>query len=124
VTRLSPGRVSRDVRGAVAADCPFGEDAVVLQPTDGNGRPGRFTRHVLEQAMRRGTTPDEIVDALRTGMPDTARAGYLGMAKVYPFAGTWRGRYYPEKRVRVIFVVEADETIVVTVYAYYGSWSR
>ena len=59
---------------------------------------------------------------LQTGTPDTARTGYIGIAKVYPSAGTWRGRYYPEKRARVISVVEADETIVVTVYVYYGSW--
>ncbi len=93
---------------------------VVQSPTD-EDRPIRFTRHTLDQAERRGTTPEEIVDVLQTGTPDAAQTEYLGIAKVYPFAGTWRGRSYPKKRVRVIYVVEADETIVVTVYVYYGS---
>lgn len=86
--------------------------------TDGEGRAIRFTRHALEQAGKRGTTPAEIADVLRTGSTDTARAGYSALSKVYPFAGEWRGRYYPEKKVRVIYAVEADETVVITVYVY------
>lgn len=83
----------------------------------------RFTHHVLEQAAKRGTTPAEMADVLNTGTAEGTRPGYEARAKVYPFARQWRGKHYPQKKVRVIYVVEADETVAITVYVYYGSWN-
>ena len=37
----------------------------------------------------------------------------------FPFESVWNGRRYATKRVRVIFVEEADEIVVVTVYTYF-----
>ena len=92
--------------------------------TDREGRPTRFTRHALDQATKRGTTPEEMVAVLQTGTVDTARAGYSALSKVYPFVRAWRGRYYRQKTVGVVYVAEAGETVVITVYVYYGSWGQ
>ena len=40
--------------------------------------------------------------------------------KVFPFDREWNGRGYASKEVRPIFVEEADEIVVVTVYTYYS----
>ena len=40
--------------------------------------------------------------------------------KVFPFDREWNGKRYASKEVRPIFVEEADEIVVVTVYTYYS----
>jgi hypothetical protein len=37
----------------------------------------------------------------------------------FPFGKEWNGKVYNTKQVRPIFVEEADEIVVVTVYTYY-----
>jgi hypothetical protein len=37
----------------------------------------------------------------------------------YPFGAEWNGKFYATKQVRPIFVEEAGEIVVVTVYVYY-----
>ena len=36
-----------------------------------------------------------------------------------PFGGDWNGKHYETRQVRPIFVEEATEIVVVTVYVYY-----
>ena len=72
----------------------------------------------------RGTNVAEVEDVLRTGHVAEARVGYHARAKVFPFSEVWGGKRYLEKRVRVIYVDEGDTTVVITVYVYYGSWSK
>ena len=83
-----------------------------------------FGIHVLKRIPERGTTVAEVEDVLRSGDIDKARPGYAARAKVFAFGRLWAGKAYPEKRVRVIYVGEGDTTVVVTVYVYYGSWSK
>jgi len=40
--------------------------------------------------------------------------------KIFPFNREWNKRLYATKEVRPIFVEEADEIVVVTVYTYYS----
>jgi hypothetical protein len=40
--------------------------------------------------------------------------------KTFPFIREWNRRLYANKEVRPIFVEEADEIVVVTVYTYYS----
>lgn len=71
----------------------------------------------------RGTNQTEIAAVLRTGLPDSASPPKLAKAAVFPF-GQFRGsRRYEQKKVRVIYVVEGEDELVVTVYVYYGSWN-
>ena len=51
-----------------------------------------------------------------------AKHGRLGKAKIYLFQRMWRGTFYEQKRVEVIYTVEKDVVITVTVYVFYGKW--
>lgn len=64
----------------------------------------------------------EIEDTLRTGFSFSAKYGRLGRAKVYKFGEMWLGKHYEQKRVQVIYTVEDDTIVTVTVYVFYGSW--
>lgn len=78
--------------------------------------------HTLERAEERGASKEEIEEVLRTGDPLPAKGGRLGKAKVFSFQATRLGRYYEQKKVEVICVVEGDTMTTVTVYVFYGSW--
>jgi len=43
-------------------------------------------------------------------------------AKVYPFKRQRLGKYYPQKRIEVIYVKEGGQFVTVTVYVFYGDW--
>ena len=45
--------------------------------------------------------------------------GRLECRKEFPFNAQWNRRWYATRQVRVIFVDEPDEIVVVTVYVYY-----
>ena len=78
--------------------------------------------HTIERAGERGTSLEEIEEVIRTGHPMEARAGRLCKFKVFEFSGHWRGRYYEQKRVEVVYTVEGGAIITVTVYVFYGRW--
>lgn len=82
----------------------------------------RIENHTLEQAEERGVSRDEIVETLKNGIPFTAKYGRMGKFKVFPFGKEWRRKYKEEKKVEVIYTIEGDSIITVTVYAYYGMW--
>ncbi len=52
-----------------------------------------------------------------------AKRGRLAKVKVFSFNQTRNGVLYPEKRVEVNYLEEADRLITVTVYAFYGRWT-
>lgn len=41
---------------------------------------------------------------------------------VFDYEKEWLGKSYPQKKVRVIFVEENGEIVVITVKVYYGKW--
>ena len=98
----------------------------------GTGKPPRQLRcvtmniridpHTLERAQKRGVSEWEIEDTIRTGLSFLAKHGRMGKAKVYDFGKEWNGKRYEQKRVEVIYTVESDVLITVTVYAFYGKW--
>jgi hypothetical protein len=49
----------------------------------------------------------------------TGRVGPLAMLKNFPFGQEWNGKVYATRQVKPIFVEEAAEIVVVTVYTYY-----
>jgi hypothetical protein len=53
--------------------------------------------------------------ARRYGLPLTAG----GSRRDIPFGGDWNEKHYETRQVRPIFVEEATEIVVVTVYVYY-----
>lgn len=72
--------------------------------------------HTLERAEERGTNEDEIKDVLHTGFTIPAKHKRKSRAKVYEFKGKRHGKYYEQKRVEVIYTLEDDVIITVTVY--------
>ena len=72
----------------------------------------------------RGTNESEIVQALRSGLPDVATPPKLAKSIVLPFGLVWGGRRYEQKKVRAIYVLDGEDEFVITVYVYYGSWNR
>jgi len=80
--------------------------------------------HTLERALERGTTEEEIKDVIETGSPMPAKHGRLGKAKVYDFKRKRHGKYYEQKRVEVIYTIEGDTIVTVTVYVFYGKWGE
>ena len=84
----------------------------------------RFDQHILERAVERGTTSEEIADVIGTGFPLQAKHGRLGKAKVYPFNQRRHGVLYDQKRVEVVYTQEEDTVVTVTVYVFYGRWEE
>ena len=68
---------------------------------------------------RRGFTVAEIEEAIRTSPWDAAELGRLECRKDFPYGREWNGKIYATKRVLPVFVEEATELVVVTVYTYY-----
>ena len=87
-------------------------------------KPIRLSRHAQDQLLFRGTTAGEVEHAIRTSEWQPAGLGRLECRWDFVFASEWNGIFYPTKRVRPIFVVEAEEVVVVTVYVYYLSGER
>lgn len=78
--------------------------------------------HTLERAKERGTNESEIEDVIITGFSIPAKYNRIGKAKIYPFGQRRHGKYYEQKRVEVIYAIENDVAVTVTVYVFYGEW--
>jgi hypothetical protein len=83
-----------------------------------NGNRHRFPP--LERAQERGTTEEEIKEAIETGFPIPAKYARMGKAKIFPFSQARRGTYYEQKRVEVFYISQRDIIVTVTVYVFYG----
>ncbi|MEW5985758.1 MAG: hypothetical protein AB1791_03910 [Chloroflexota bacterium] len=82
-------------------------------------KPIRLSAHALGYTTRRGFTPAEVEEAIRTITWGPADLGRLECRKDFPFGKVWNGKFYATKQVRPVFVEEANEIVVVTVYTYY-----
>jgi hypothetical protein len=80
--------------------------------------------HTLQRARERGTNAKEIKEVIKAGFTIPAKYGRLGKAKVYEFKQKRHGKYYEQKRVEVIYTIEQDVIITVTVYVFYGKWKK
>ena len=80
----------------------------------------RLSAHALSYTARRGFTVAEAEEAIRESHWEPAELGRLECRKVFPFDREWNGKLYASKEVRPIFVEEAGEIVVVTVYTYYS----
>lgn len=83
-------------------------------------KPIRLSAHALSYRDRRGFSVDEVEDAIRNSPWEPAELGRLECRKNFSFNQDWNGTVYATKTVRPIFVEEADEIVVVTVYTYYS----
>ena len=79
----------------------------------------RLSAHAYENIGRRGASGQEVIDSIRTATWEPARQGRQECRKDFAYGQEWNGKFYATKQVRPIFVEEADEIVVVTVYVYY-----
>jgi hypothetical protein len=79
----------------------------------------RLSKHALGYTAKRGFTPAEVEDAIRTCKWGAAELGRLDCHKDFPYGREWNGKIYATRQVRPVFVEEAEEIVVITVYTYY-----
>jgi len=84
-------------------------------------KPIRLSKHALDYATSRGFTVAEVEETIRTSSWSAAELGRLDCRKDFAFGKEWNGRFYTTKQVRSVFVGEAGEIVVITVYTYYFS---
>ena len=82
-------------------------------------KPIRLSGHARVSLRYRGATEEEVKEAIRTAPWGPAELGRLECRRDFPYGREWNKKVYATKRVRPIFVEEADEIVVVTVYVYY-----
>lgn len=81
----------------------------------------RLSAHARSYMARRGFSIAEVEDVIRAAawQPAERGRGRFEAVKEYDFQREWNGRRYATKQVRPVFVEEAVEIVVVTVYTYY-----
>jgi hypothetical protein len=84
-------------------------------------KPIRLSEHALRYRSKRGFTVAEVEETIRTSPWMSAELGRLDCRKDFPYTKEWNGQVYATKQVRPIFVEEAGEIVVITVYTYYFS---
>jgi hypothetical protein len=82
-------------------------------------KPVRLSGHARDQLRYRGVSEHEILETIRSAPWQSAELGRLECRKDFSFGQRWNGRQYATKQVRPIFVEEAEEIVVITVYSYY-----
>ena len=82
-------------------------------------KPVRLSRHALRYVSKRGFSVEEVEDAIRTSPWNPAELGRLDCRKDFTYNKQWNGKIYPTKQIRPVFVEEAGEIVVITVYTYY-----
>ena len=82
-------------------------------------KPIRLSKHALGYTASRGFTPAEVEDAIRTRPWGAAELERSDCRKDFPFGKQWNGKIYATRQVRPVFVEEAGEIVVITVYTYY-----
>jgi len=66
----------------------------------------------------RGASEDEVIEAIRSEGWEPAEKGRQQCRRNYVYNREWHEKFYATKQVRPIFVEEAEEIVVITVYVY------
>ena len=84
----------------------------------------RLSKHAYENMQYRGATEQEVFEAIETADWGSAQQGRLECVKDFKYGQDWNNKHYETKSVRPIFIEEANEIVVVTVYVYYFSGGK
>ncbi len=82
-------------------------------------KPICLSGHARQQMQFRGTSEQEIAQAVRSEDWQPAGSGRFECRKDFPFNSKWNNKVYTTKQVRPIFVEESNQIVVITVYVYY-----
>lgn len=82
-------------------------------------KPIKCSRHALDNMRDRGTTVEEVEQAIMSGECSPAKKGRLSFRKNFNYTGTWKGKEYQIKQVMPIVAEEPDKFVVVTGHVYF-----
>lgn len=82
-------------------------------------KPIRLSGHARGYLTRRGFTEAEVEQTIRANPRLPARHDRIEAMMDFRYDDDWNGLRYATKRVRVVFVSEPDEIVVITVYTYF-----
>ena len=82
-------------------------------------KPIRLSGHARDRLRSRGGFVWEVEQAIRMSAWKPAERGRLECRRNFAFHREWNGIVYATKQLRPIFVDDAEEILVVTVYVYY-----
>ena len=80
--------------------------------------------HTLERAAERGASEDEIRDVLNTGFDIPGRKRRRSKGKIYNFNKKRLDTFYKQKKIEVIYTIDNDKIVTITVYVFYGIWKE
>ena len=78
--------------------------------------------HARERMWERGVSEEDIYKTLSQGRPVHSKQGRFAKEYVFVYKKEWQGKFYPQKKVKAVYVEERGHKVVITVYAYYGIW--
>ena len=82
-------------------------------------KPIRLSGHARGRLQGRGTSEQEVIEAIQTEPWQPAERGRLECRKNFPFNAEWNRNHYVTKQVRPVFADDPSEIVVVTIYVYY-----
>ena len=81
--------------------------------------------HAKERIKKRGTSIGEVEKVLEAGKEvKTDYEGRRAKEMVFSYNRKWQKKFYPEKKVKVIYREEGEVITVITVYVYFGKWGE
>jgi hypothetical protein len=80
--------------------------------------------HTLKRALERGASATEIKDVIKEGFVAPAKHNRLSKVKIFEYNNTWNSKFYYQKRIEVIYTIEDDKIVTITVYVFYGKWEQ
>jgi hypothetical protein len=78
----------------------------------------RLHPHAQARLVERGATEQEVVSTVQGGEQFPAKFGRTGFRRNFPFAGTWRGRWFRTKQIEA-YAVQDQGWLVITVIVKY-----
>jgi hypothetical protein len=79
----------------------------------------RFTAHSLQRIAKRGTSEQEVIEAIFSGYREPAKDNKIMCRLNLPYNEIWIDTFYPIKQVAPVIVEEETEIVVITVYTFY-----
>ena len=80
--------------------------------------------HAWDRIRKRGTNLSEVKKVLNKGKTGEAKYPKKAKEMVFLYNKKWQNKFYPEKKVKVIYTEEKEELTVITVYVYFGKWEE
>jgi hypothetical protein len=82
-------------------------------------KPVVFTAHARKRMLERGTSEEDVREAIRIGEREPAHRGLFLYRLNLEFHREWDGRYYRMQQVAPVVAEEAERIVVITVYTFY-----